>query len=260
MQRQPALFVSHGAPTFALAPGLAGRMLAALGRRLSPAAIVVVSPHWMTRDIAVTGSPRLQTIHDFGGFPPELYRLQYPAPGAPELAARLVALFAQADVPVRIDAQRGLDHGAWVPLMHLFPDATVPVVQLSMPVSLDAHGAWRLGEWLAPLRDEGVMVIGSGSLTHNLQEVFGGTAGMDAGYAREFVAWARASVQRHDRDALIDYLRVAPHGRRAHPTADHYLPLLVAAAAGGTDRVEVIDGGITFDVLSMESYVFAAAD
>lgn len=259
MKRQPVLFVSHGSPMFAMEPGVAGSHLADLGGRLSPQAVLIVSPHWMTRDLAVTASPQPATIHDFGGFPPALYALQYPAPGAPTLAARVAVLLAQTGVAVREDHERGLDHGAWVPLMHLFPAAQKPVVQLSMPVSLDADSAWRLGELLAPLRDEGVLVIGSGSLTHNLQEVFAGDESMDARYAHEFVDWARRAVTRHERAALVDYLRVAPHARRAHPTSDHYLPLLVAAAAGGQDPVEVLDGGMTHGVLSMDAYLFGMA-
>jgi len=258
MTRQPALFVSHGAPTFAVEPGRAGGLLRAVGERWRPQAVVVVSPHWVTRDLAVTAAAHPRTIHDFGGFPPALYELRYPAPGAPALARAIAERFAAAGMPVREDADRGLDHGAWVPLMHLFPDAGIPVLQLSMPVALDPRGAWRLGEMLAPLRAEGVMIVGSGSLTHNLGEVFSGSVPAPDGYARAFVEWARQAVLRHDREALLDYLRAAPHGRRAHPTADHYLPLLVAAAAAGEDAaVEVLDGGMTFSVLSMESYVFA---
>ncbi|MFZ5723800.1 MAG: DODA-type extradiol aromatic ring-opening family dioxygenase [Pseudomonadota bacterium] len=258
MTRQPVLFISHGAPTFALEPGRAGALLRAAGERLpAPTAIVVVSPHWVTRDFAVTAAVRPETIHDFGGFPAPLYALRYPAPGAPALAARVAGLLQAAGVPARLDEQRGLDHGAWVPLMHLYPQAQVPVIQVSMPQSLDARAAWRLGEVLAPLREEGVLIVGSGSLTHNLYEFFA-TGGSDdvVPYAREFVDWARAAVQRHDRAALVDYLRAAPNAGRAHPTPEHYLPLLVAAGAAGDAMVEVLDGGMEHGMLSMESYLF----
>lgn len=258
MYRQPALFVSHGAPTFALAPGRAGALLSALGRALPrPSAVLVVSPHWMTRDLAVTAGERPETIHDFGGFPPALYRLQYPAPGAPALAAQVAALLRDAGMAVRLDAARGLDHGAWVPLMHLFPAADVPVIQVSLPHTFGTHAAWQLGAALAPLREQGVLVVGSGSLTHNLYEVRMGDDEPADAYAAEFVDWARRAVRAHDREALVDFLRVAPHAARAHPTAEHYLPLLVAAGAATADEpVVVLDGGILHGVLSMESYAF----
>lgn len=171
MTTLPALFVSHGAPTLAIEPGLAGAQLRALGSLLDrPRAIVVVSPHWMTRGVAVTASERPETIHDFGGFPRALYDLQYPAPGSPALALRIQRRLSSAGVEARLDAQRGLDHGAWVPLLHLYPEADIPTLQVSMPYDADEAGALRLGRALAPLSSEGVLIIGSGSLTHNLYE------------------------------------------------------------------------------------------
>jgi 4,5-DOPA dioxygenase extradiol len=253
----PALFVSHGAPTFALEPGQAGALLQALGRRLAkPKAILAVSPHWMTPELSLTTSANPDTLHDFGGFPRALYFLQYPAPGDPELAGHVFDLLQKAHYSAMIDSQRGLDHGVWVPLCHLYPQADVPVVQLSLPEWADGPSAWRLGEVLSPLRREGVMILGSGSLTHNLYEVRWNDSEGEL-YAREFVAWARDKVVRHDRDALVNFMEQAPHARRAHPTPEHFLPLLVAAGAGGIDsRVEVLDGGITHGVLSMDSYLF----
>ncbi|MBO9352720.1 dioxygenase [Bordetella petrii] len=259
MPAQPTLFVSHGAPTFALEPGRAGALLAALGqRRPAPAAILIVSPHWMTRGLAVTAAARPQTIHDFGGFPAPLYALQYPAPGDPALAARVAALLGQAGHEVSLDAQRGLDHGAWVPLLHMYPAHDVPVVQLSLPASLTPAQAWELGGHLAPLSRAGVLIVGSGSLTHNLYE-FRQRDGADEAYVRDFAEWARAAVRAHDREALVGYLEAAPQARRAHPTAEHYLPLLIAAGAAAPEAdVEVLDGGITHGVLAMDAYVFNA--
>lgn len=260
MTTLPSVFVSHGAPTFALEPGLAGAQLAALGQVLAtPRAIVVVSPHWMTRRVEVTSSARPDTIHDFGGFPQPLYRITYPAPGAPALAERVVQVLGAAGIDASPNPQQGLDHGAWVPLLHMYPAADVPVVQVSMPRGLDAAGAFALGRGLAPLAREGVLVVGSGSLTHNLYEFrMGDAAGAD--YAREFSLWIRQGVIAGDGDRLLHALERAPHARRAHPTAEHFLPLLVAlGAAPASTPATVLDGGIRHGVLAMESYVFGAS-
>ncbi len=257
----PVLFVSHGAPTFALEPGLLGANLHELGEKLSDVStVLVVSAHLQTRGVRVTTGRALETIHDFGGFSPELYRLQYPAAGAPDVAEQARTLLESAGFAVSEDRERGLDHGAWVPLLHLIPDAHVPVVQVSLPFDLDTAGAWRLGRALAPLRDRGVLIVGSGSLTHNLYEVHRGAAG-SAQYANEFTQWVREAVLTGDTDKLIRYRQIAPHAERAHPTEEHFLPLLVArgAASGAGDFPRVIEGGMTYGVLSMESYVWAGA-
>jgi len=260
MQRLPSLFVSHGAPTFALEPGLAGANLMALGSALGkPRAVAVVSPHWMTAGVAVTAALRPRTIHDFGGFDPALYEIEYPARGDPELAGAIVAKLRTAGWDASLDDSRGLDHGAWVPLLHLFPQADVPVVQVSLPRDLDAPSALQLGRALASLGDEGVLVIGSGSLTHNLYEFRQG-ATAPAAYAREFAHWIREAVLAGDAARLGSALREAPHAARAHPTAEHFLPLLVAVgAARDVLAATVIDGGIQNAVLAMDSYVFGRA-
>jgi len=219
---------------------------------------LIVSPHWMTRDLSVSGAAHPATIHDFGGFPRVLYEILYEAPGHPELADATVSLLAQAGWPVTLDRERGLDHGAWVPMLHLYPDADLPVFQVSLPESLDAQGAWRLGEALKPLASEGVLIIGSGSLTHNLGDIQRENAKPQR-YAREFSEWVRKAVVTHDSERLKSTLDQAPYARRAHPTTEHFLPLLVAAGAADPEAtVQVIDGGIEFGVLSMESYVFGA--
>ena len=256
MSRAPSLFISHGSPMFALEPGLLGPNLARLGAALDDVrAIVVVSPHWSTTGVRVTTAPTLETIHDFGGFPATLYALQYPARGEPELASRIVALLAEAGLDAAPDTRRGLDHGAWVPLRHLRPDADIPVVQVSLPRDIDAAGALRLGAALKPLRDQGVLLIGSGSLTHTLYEFR--QHGADPEYAQQFADWVGEAVSDGDVEALVHYRKRAPHAARAHPTEEHYLPLLVAlGACDGEDTPRLIEGGMTYGVLSMDSFGF----
>lgn len=257
MYTLPTLFISHGAPTYALEPGIAGAALAAVGQALPrPAAVLVVSPHWMTAQPRVTKAPQPATIHDFAGFGEALNALQYPAPGHPHLAQRACELLTAAGWPAQADAHQGFDHGAWVPLLHLYPKADVPVIQVSLPAALDAQQALEYGAVLAPLSEEGVLIIGSGSLTHNLYEFFrAGTE--DARYAHEFVTWIREALQAGDRARLASALTDAPHARRAHPTPEHFLPLLIAyGAADKTQPVTVLPGEMIKDVLSMESYVF----
>lgn len=258
MTRLPSLFVSHGSPVFAIEPGQAGPLLAGLGRELPrPRAVLVLSPHWVTRGVRVATTDRPATLHDFGGFPAPLYAIQYPAPGAPEVAERALALLRQAGIDALPDAGHGLDHGAWVPVRHLYPDADVPVLQVSMPHTLDGAGAVQLGRALAPLAAEGVLIVGSGSITHNLYEFRQDAGPAAAPYATEFVDWARRTLQRHDEAGLVNYLSVAPHAQRAHPTPDHYLPLPFAFGAAAADApVRVLDGGMTYGVLAMDAYLF----
>ncbi len=262
MTRWPSLFVSHGAPTYAIEPGLAGAQLGALGRLLGkPRAIVVVSPHWMTSGLEITAIERPHTVHDFGGFPPALYDLQYPAPGSPALALQIQQQLATIGMQARLDALRGLDHGAWVPLLHLYPDADVPTLQVSLPYDANPKSAYALGQALAPLADDGVLIVGSGSLTHNLYEFrISESEGDVATYAQDFSAWIRQAVLRGDMTRLRQALDLAPHAARAHPTTEHFLPLLVAAGAALSHvPVTVLDGGIRHGVLSMESYLFGQA-
>lgn len=256
MTLAPSMFVSHGSPMFALEPGRLGPNLRAIGQALRGiSAVLVVSAHWQTRGVRVGTSAAPETIHDFGGFPPPLYALQYPAPGAPDLAQDAARLLARAGFEVAPDGHRGLDHGAWVPLRYLFPQADMPVFQVSLPQDIDAAGALRLGQALAPLREHGVLMVGSGSLTHNLYEFRQHIR--DPEYAQEFADWVHAAVAARDIEALVDYRRRAPHSERAHPTEEHYLPLLVAVGASlGTDATRLVEGGMTYGVLSMDSFAF----
>jgi 4,5-DOPA dioxygenase extradiol len=260
MTKAPVFFISHGAPTFALEPGALGPRLGALGAQLSSVtAVLVVSPHWQTQGVRVMATAAPETVHDFGGFPSALYELRYPAAGHPQYAAQAAQLLADAGFVVGLEERRGLDHGAWVPLRYLLPRAEVPVFQVSMPHALDAAGAVKLGRALAPLRESGVLIVGSGSLTHNLYEFRqSGAAAQD--YAHEFTQWIRQAVTRHDMEALLNYRQRAPQAERAHPTEEHFLPLLVAlGASGDSEAAQVIDGGITHGVLAMESYVWGMA-
>ena len=257
MTIMPAVFVSHGAPTFALEPGLAGRQLAMLGQALeTPSAIVVFSPHWMTQGVRMTATCHPETIHDFSGFARELYSLKYPAPGNPALAAQIAALLEAKGITAEIDERRGLDHGAWVPLMHMFPEADIPVVQVSIPFDANERQSFELGQALASLGQQGILVIGSGSLTHNLYE-FRTTADAAQTYVLEFTQWIRRAVIEADVSRLVQALELAPHAARAHPTTEHYLPLLIAAgAASRLVPSTVLDGGVYHGMLAMESYVF----
>lgn len=257
MNKAPVFFISHGSPTFALEPGVLGPHLHTLGQDLSGInAVLVVSPHWQTRNVSVMTTPTPETVHDFGGFASELYQLQYPAAGHPELATQAAQLLANAGYAVSVDARRGLDHGAWVPLRHLLPDARVPVFQVSMPYALDTAAAFKLGQALAPLRERGVLILASGSMTHNLHE-FRQSAIGEAPYVHEFTQWIRQAVVRHDIEQLVAYRQLAPQAERAHPTEEHFLPLLVAlGASGDAEAAHVIEGGITNGMLSMESYAW----
>ena len=260
MNRLPSLFVSHGAPTFAIEPGLAGPKLSALGQALPrPRAVLVVSPHWTSPNPRVSLAARPQTIHDFGGFDPALYDIGYPVDGHPELAQRALALLGDAGWAPQPDERRGLDHGAWVPLRHLYPAADVPAFQVSMPSRLDGDSAWAFGTALAPLAAEGVLIMGSGSLTHNLAEFRCGPAREEA-YAAEFAAWVRDAIVHGDSARLRQTLALAPHARRAHPSSEHFWPLLVAAgAAAAALPATVIEGGITHGVLAMDGFLFGAS-
>jgi 4,5-DOPA dioxygenase extradiol len=208
MNRLPSVFVSHGAPSFAIEPGLAGPRLTALGRELpTPHAVLIVSPHWMTPSPQVGMVERPRTIHDFGGFDPALYEIDYPVDGHPQLARRALDVLQEAGWSPRPDERRGLDHGAWVPMLYLYPEADVPVFQVSLPARLNAESAWAFGQALAPLADDGVLIVGSGSLTHNLYDFRGGYGhdghhGHHEAYATEFAAWVRDAVVSGDSTRL----------------------------------------------------------
>jgi 4,5-DOPA dioxygenase extradiol len=253
----PAIFVSHGAPSFAIEPGIAGPLLSALGRAMhTPRAILVLSPHWQTQHLNISSHQQAPILHDYSGFPAALYQLDYPAPGEPALAAIIAATLHDHGHEVALHAHRGLDHGAWVPLRFLFPEANVPVVQLSMPRTMQASDAYQLGEQLRTLRKQGVMILGSGSLTHNLYEVQF-NANTIAPEAQSFVTWIQSAMRRGDQQAIVNAMQSAPEARRAHPTIEHYLPLpFVVGASFAGESATLIEGGFAHGVLSMHGFAF----
>jgi 4,5-DOPA dioxygenase extradiol len=261
MTSLPTLFISHGSPMLAVEDSPTHRFLLQLGQTLPrPKAIIVFSAHWESMGgPAVSLAPHPETIHDFGGFPAELFSIQYSAPGAPESAARAAELLEQAGFSVKRSATRGLDHGAWVPLRLMYPDADIPVAQISVLRGATPAEHEKLGRALASLRNEGVLVIGSGSLTHNLYEFRG--QDIDApvpSWVSDFDAWMLKMLLDNQRQSLLDYRAQAPHAVRNHPTEEHLLPLFAAmGAAGDGARAERIHASYEYGVLAMDVYSFA---
>ncbi|MEZ4293856.1 MAG: class III extradiol ring-cleavage dioxygenase [Polyangiaceae bacterium] len=233
----PVAFVGHGAPTLALDTDR-GAVLTAFARALAPpSAILVISAHWETRSPTLgTVQPR-PLLYDYNGFPEALYRVQYACPPAPEVARRAEALLRPWNVARSVE--RGLDHGAWVPLVHMFPDASVPVLQLSLPGRFAGPDLLKIGAALAPLRSDGVLILGSGSLTHNLRLSRYEDPSPPPAWAVEFDTWIKEVLARWDLDMLADYRRRSPALHVAHPTEEHFLPLLVAAGAASVTRPAV---------------------
>jgi 4,5-DOPA dioxygenase extradiol len=260
----PTLFVSHGAPTLPLTPAPARDFLAGLGERFSkPSAVLVVSAHWETARPTVNAVATNATIHDFFGFPQPLYDLGYAAPGSPALADRVADLLAEAGLPCAIDSSRGLDHGAWVPLLLMYPAADIPVVQLSLQPALGVAHHLALGRALAALRSEGVLVIGSGSFTHDLSEFRTYRDALDApepAWVSEFANWFDAALHERRTADLIAYRRLAPFAAKNHPTEEHLLPLFTALGAAGDDpAIDRLHASITHGVLRMDVYAFGDA-
>jgi 4,5-DOPA dioxygenase extradiol len=258
--RSPALFVSHGSPMIAIEDDPWGRALRELGaREPRPRAAVVVSGHFEEPDpVRVTASEAPPTIHDFYGFPDELYRIRYPAPGDPALAGRVAALLEGGGFPATLDPDRGLDHGAWVPLRFLYPDARVPVIEVSQPSPASPARMLALGAALAPLRDDGVAIIGTGGVVHNLRRIdpAADATGRVAEWAQEFDAWFAERLDGMDVEALADYRRRAPHAALAVPTPDHFDPIFaVLGAAAPGERATTVHEGFRYGTISMRSFV-----
>jgi 4,5-DOPA dioxygenase extradiol len=259
MKELPTLFISHGAPTLALEPDTTGPRLRGLASELPrPRAILVISAHWDTAVPRVGAAPQQKLIYDFSGFPEALYRIQYPAPGAPELAHRVRLLLAEAGFAAESDAARGLDHGAWVPLLFMYPEASVPVTQLSVQSRLGPAHHYRLGRALSALRSEGTLIVGSGSFTHNLYEIGRSERhAPPASYVEDFRAWMKSRLGAGDIEEVLEYREHAPHATRAHPTEEHLLPLFAAlGAAGSQASAQHVYEATTYGVLAMDIVLF----
>ncbi|KEX89649.1 aromatic ring-opening dioxygenase LigB [Pseudomonas putida] len=252
----PSLYISHGSPMLALEPGASGPALARLATEMPrPDAIVIVSAHWESDELLVGGNPQPDTWHDFGGFPRALFEVQYPAPGNPDLAAQVVNLLQANALPARIDSTRPFDHGVWVPLSLMYPQADIPIVQVSLPTRGGPALQARVGKALSGLREQGVLLIGSGSITHNLQELdwHAGPESVQP-WAKVFRDWMIDKLAANDEAALHDYRRQAPNAVRNHPSDEHLLPLYFARGAGGP--FSIAHQGFTLGALGMDIYRF----
>ncbi|MGE5450944.1 MAG: DODA-type extradiol aromatic ring-opening family dioxygenase [Acidobacteriota bacterium] len=270
---RPTLFLSHGSPMMALEPGAAGRFLHGLGPRMDakwgkPRAYLVVSPHTSTLRPVVMGASRHDTIHDFGGFPEPLYRVRYDTAGDPDLAREVSTLMSTVDGGCQFVDRGGLDHGIWTVLMHLNPAADVPVVPLSLTPRATPAQLMQQGHALQSLRQQNVQIIGSGSLTHNLQRFFGSPQAEDAPEAADCLAfreWVRAVTEGGDWQALLNYRTLAPQAATMHPTDEHWLPFYLAAGAACDPGQRApacarrLHSGVTHGHLAMDGYAFASS-
>ena len=261
----PVGFIGHGAPTLGLEKeGLAVDAWKAWGHSLPhPQAILMVSAHWLDRPVHLGPTRTTGLIYDFYGFPEELYQVQYAPPAAPELAEEVFSLLGRAGLKPIQSPTRGLDHGAWVPLLHMFPKADIPVLQVSVGTRVPMEEHMALGRALAPLREKGIFILASGNLTHNLGKVnFAHRYGRVESWAREFDQWAVEKLKAFDVEALARYMTEAPGARAAHPTDDHYTPLLVATAAAGVagkPSLRYPHEGFEYGTLSMRCVEFTQA-
>jgi len=269
MKPLPTLFVSHGSPMVALEPGAAGAFLRRLGPAIDatfqrPRAIVAISAHTLTREPTLLGAPSHATVHDFHGFPAPLYELRYDSAGAPALAERVAGLLRDAGQPVHATADGGLDHGIWSPLRFAYPAADIPILPLGFPPHWSPARLFALGQALAPLAGDGVLVMGSGSITHNLRLVFAAqTPALDApeiAPSAEFRDWFAQHGAAADWPALLDYRARAPHAALMHPTEEHLLPYFVAAGAAGDEPIATrLHDSLTYGCLGMDAYAFGPA-
>ncbi|NNM82688.1 MAG: dioxygenase [Burkholderiales bacterium] len=261
MNPQASLFLPHGAPTFALEPGPAGAALANLAASMPrPSAILIVSAHWNTPTPTIGSALQPDTIHDYYGFPQALYSLSYPAKGDAALSDKVMKMLEEAGIQARFDANRGLDHGAWIPLLIMYPEAEIPVLQLSIQYGKGPAHHYELGRALSRLPEQGVLIATSGNLTHNLYHYRPGST-LIPSYVQEFSDWIGERLAQCDIDSLLNYRALAPGAREAHPTDEHLLPLFVAIGAmNGRFDTEFIYRGVYEGIIAMDAFAFRRKD
>lgn len=238
-QQMPVIYLSHGAPPLADDPLWTSQLAEWSASMPKPSSVLMVSAHWEDDPLTLSATETVPLFYDFWGFPQHYYEVQYPAPGAPGLADEVERLLTDANQSVDRDPERGLDHGAYVPLVEMYPDADVPVLQISMP-TLDPKTLFGIGQRLAPLRDQGVLIVGSGFSTHNLREMnwHAGPDGHPPTWSVEFDDWLSKALSSKDLDALIDFQHTAPAAHLAHPRTEHFAPLFIALGAGSESGLE----------------------
>lgn len=255
LQTLPGLFISHGSPMLAINPEQVGPALNRLSLNLpKPRAIIIMSAHWENNALEVSTGVRPETWHDFRGFPAELYEIRYPAPGQPELAEDILHRLAEAGISAHANSTRPRDHGVWMPLLHMYPDADIPVVEISLAMNLSAREIYQIGQVLAPLREQQVLLIGSGSITHNLRELsWNGQESAVPIWASTFRNAVVHSLSHNQFDAVLDWEKI-PYVTRNHPTLEHFAPLFFAMGTG--NRFNIVHTSFSMGSLGMDIYRF----
>ncbi|MFW1816294.1 dioxygenase [Acinetobacter guillouiae] len=255
LQTLPGLFISHGSPMLALDPEQVGPALHRLGLNLpKPQAIVVMSAHWESEALEVNTGVRPETWHDFRGFPQALYEIRYPAPGNPELAEEILHLLAEAHLPAHANSTRPRDHGVWMPLLHMYPEADIPVIEISLPMNMHADQIYQIGQALAPLREKQILLIGSGSITHNLRELSWNDKDENVPeWASTFRNYVVSKLNHSNYDAVLEWDSI-PYLQKNHPTLEHFAPLFFAMGTG--HRFSIVHSSFSMGALGMDIYRF----
>ncbi len=259
-QRMPAIFLSHGSPMMALEDSSTTRFFQQLAHLFScPKAIIIFSAHYDRRGpVTITSGHSLDTIYDFFGFPQPLYDIDYSVEGAPQLAEKAASLLAKADIKVQLDAEQGLDHGAWVPMLYMYPDKNIPIIQVSINSEADATAHYQIGRALRALREEGVLFVGSGGISHNLREIFAQVQDPErVGKVTSFTQWVAHQLTTGNTAALLNYLEQGPHAKFNHPTPDHYLPFPCILGTSYEDEIgQVLHQATDLEILALDAYGF----